>query len=131
MAEIAQQISVGTPITLSGASGATGAEGLWVISHDFTGTGDKTVNLDSVHTGLGNSNLTKEEIANKIVADVNGASWVGKQNKDLPYTATKLDGASSTTDDCPSGDFCVLFSRVFKGTEGNYGIPFGDRDYSH
>ena len=120
-----------TPITLGGASGGAVATGLWVISEDYTGTGDKTVNLDSVHTGLGNSNLTKEEIANKIVADVNGASWAGKQKVDLPYTATKLDGSSDANDDCPSGDFCILFSRVFKGTEGNYGIPFGDRDYEH
>ena len=122
-----------TPITLGGASGGAIATGLWVISEDygFSGSGDKTVNLDSVHTGLGNSNLTKEEIANKIVADVNGASWAGKQKVNLPYTATKLDGSSSTTDDCPDADVCVVFERVFKGTEGNYGIPFGDSDYEH
>ena len=120
-----------TPITLSGASDGDEAEGLWVISEDSTGTGDKTINLDSVHTDLGTTGLSKEDIADKIVVDVNGASWAGKQNVDLPYTATKLDGSSDANDDCPSGDFCVLFSRVFKGTEGNYGIPFGDRDYEH
>ncbi len=119
-------------IPLTGGSGAAGAEGLWVISEDYTGTGDKTVNLDSVHTGLGNSNLTKEEIADKIVAKVNDdASWAGKQNVDLPYTATKLDGSTDPNDDCPDSAFCVVFDRVFKGTEGNYGIPFGDSDYSH
>ena len=120
---------VGTPVTLSGASGGDKATGLWVISNGSTGTGDTAVNLDSVHIDLGNSNLTKEEIADKIVADVNGASWAGKQNVDLPYTATKVQNSDNS--DCPSGDFCVLFERVFKGTEGNYGIPFGDRDYSH
>ena len=121
---------VATEISLSGASGATGAEGLWVISHDFTGTGDKTVNLDSVHIDLGTTTLSKEDIADKIVADVAGGSWAGKQHKDLPYTATKIQNSDNS--DCPSGDYCVLFERVlFKGTEGNYGIPFGDRDYSH
>ena len=124
---------VGTPITLSGASGGAVATGLWVISEDYSYSvsGDKTVNLDSVHTDLGNTALSKEAIADKIVADVNGASWAGKQNKDLPYTATKLDGSSSSGDDCPASNFCVVFERVFKGTEGNYGIPFGDRDYEH
>ena len=120
---------VATEISLSGASGGDEAEGLWVISEDYTGTGDKTVNLDSVHTGLGNTGLSKEDIADKIVADVAGASWAGKQNVDLPYTATKVQNSDNS--DCPSGDFCVLFERVFKGTEGNYGIPFGDRDYSY
>ena len=120
---------VGTPITLSGASGGVKAKGLWVISHDFAGSGDKTINLDSVHIDLGNTALSKEDIADKIVADVAGASWAGKQYKDLPYLATKLDGSSSTTDDCPNADFCVVFNRLLKGTEGNYGIPFGDRDY--
>ena len=123
--------SVATAIPLSGANGAAGAEGLWVISHDFTGTGDKTVNLDTVHIDLGTSPLTKEEIADKIVADVNNARWAGKQYKDLPYTATKLDGSSDANDDCPANDFCVVFNRVFKGTEGNYSIPFVDRDYSY
>ena len=122
-----------TPITLGGASGGAVATGLWVISEDYSYSvsGDKTVNLDSVHTDLGNADFLKADIADKIVADVNGASWAGKQKVDLPYTATKLDGSSDANDDCPSGDFCVLFSRVFKGTEGNYGIPFGDRDYEH
>ena len=121
---------VGTPITLSGASGGDDAEGLWVISEDYTqGSGDKTVNLDSVHIGLGNSNLTKEEIADKIITKVTGGRWAGKQYKDLPYLATKLDGSSNANDDCPTNDFCVVFNRLFKGTEGNYGIPFGDRDY--
>ena len=123
--------TVRTDISLSGGSGGVKAKGLWVISNDYTGSGDKTINLDSVHIDLGNSNLSKENIADKIVADVAGASWLGKQYKDLPYTATKLDGSSSTTDDCPDADFCVVFNRVFKGTEGNYGIPFGDRDYEH
>ena len=121
---------VGTPITLSGASGAAGAEGLWVISEDYTqGSGDKTVNLDSVHIDLGNSNLTKEEIADKIITKVTDGSWAGEQYKDLPYLATKLDGSSNANDDCPTNDFCVVFNRLFKGAEGNYGIPFGDRDY--
>ena len=124
-----------TPITLGGASGGAIATGLWVISNGFSGSGDKTVNLDSVHLNLGNSllniALSKESIADKIVADVNGASWAGKQKVNLPYTATKLDGSSDANDDCPDADVCVLFSRVFKGTEGNYGIPFGDRDYEH
>ncbi len=123
--------SVGTPITLSGASDAAQAEGLWIISQDYTGSGDKTVNLDSVHIDLGNAPLTKELIADEIITKVTDGSWAGKQYKDLPYLATKLDGSSSTTDDCPANDFCVLFERVFKGTEGNYGIPFGDRDYEH
>ncbi len=120
---------VETNIPLSGASGSAIATGLWVISEDYTGSGDTTVNLDSVHIDLGTSNLTKEEIADKVVADVADASWVGKQNKDLPYTATKVE--SSLNPDCPVGDYCVLFERLFKGTEGNYGIPFGDSDYSH
>ena len=119
---------VGTPITLSGASGGAIATGLWVIPEDFSGSGDKTINLDSVHTDLGNTALSTDGIADKIVADVNGASWAGKQNVDLPYTATKVQNSDNS--DCPSGDFCVLFERVFKGTEGNYGIPFGDRDYA-
>ena len=115
-------------IPLTGGSGAAVADGLWVISNDYTGSGDTTVNLDSVHIDLGNTGLTKEEIADKIVAKVNDdASWAGKQNVDLPYTATKVQNSDNS--DCPSGDFCVLFERVFKGTEGNYGIPFGDRDY--
>ena len=122
---------VDTEISLSGASGGAVATGLWVISNDYTGSGDKTINLDSVHIDLGNSPLTTGAIADKVITEVNGVGWAGKQNVDLPYMATKLDGASSTTDDCPSGDFCVLFERVFKGTEGNYGIPFGDRDYEH
>ncbi len=62
---------VGTPITLSGASGGDKAEGLWVISEDFTGSGDTTINLDSVHIDLGNTGLSKESIADKIVAEVN------------------------------------------------------------
>ncbi len=116
-------------IPLTGGSGAAVADGLWVISNDYTGSGDTTVNLDSVHIDLGNTGLTKEEIADKIVAKVNDdASWAGKQNVDLPYTATKVQNSDNS--DCPSGDFCVLFERVFKGTEGNYGIPFGDRDYA-
>ena len=120
---------VATEISLSGASGGDEAEGLWVISNDYTGSGDKTVNLDSVHIDLGNSNLTKEAIADKIIAEVTGGSWAGKQNVDLPYTATKVQNSDNS--DCPVGDYCVLFSRLFKGTEGNYGIPFGDRDYEH
>ena len=122
---------VGTPVTLSGGSGGTMAEGLWVISEDYTGSGDTTVNLDSVPLDLGTSPLIKEDIADKIVADVADKSWAGKQHKKLPYTATKLDGSSDAGDDCPDTDYCVVFSRVFKGTEGNYGIPFGDRDYEH
>ncbi len=120
-----------TPITLGGASGGDKAEGPWVISEDYSGSGDTTINLDSVHIDLGNTGLTKEEIADKIVAGVNGGSWAGKQYKDLPYTATKLEGSSDANDDCPANDFCVVFDRVFKGAEGNYGIPFGDRDYSY
>ncbi len=123
---------VGTPITLSsGGSGGDKAEGLWVISNAFTGTGDKTVNLDSVHIDLGNSPLTTGAIADKVITEVNGVGWAGKQNVDLPYMATKLDGGHDTGDDCPDTAFCVVFDRVFKGTEGNYGIPFGDRDYEH
>ena len=120
---------VGTPITLSGASGGDEAEGLWVISQDYTGSGDKTINLDGVHIDLGNTALSKEDIADKIVTKVTDGSWAGKQYKDLPYLATKLDGSSNANDDCPTNDFCVVFNRLFKGTEGNYGIPFGDRDY--
>ena len=121
---------VATEISLSGGSGGTVATGLWVISKDFDGTGDdNTVNLDSVHTDLGNTGFSKEEIADEIVEDVNSSRWAGRQYKDLPYTATKVENSDNS--DCPVGDFCVLFSRVFKGTEGNYGIPFGDRDYSH
>ena len=122
---------VETEISLSGASGGDKAEGLWVISNAYTGSGDKTINLDSVHLDLGSAPRTKALIADEIITKVTDGSWRGKQYKDLPYTVTKLDGASSTTDDCPSGDFCVLFSRVFKGTEGDYGIPFGDSDYEH
>ncbi len=121
---------VGTPITLSGASGGDKAEGLWVISQDYSGSGDKTINLDSVHLDLGNTALSKEDIADKIITKVTDGSWAGKQYKDLPYLATKLDGSSNTNDDCPTNDFCVVFNRLFKGTEGNYGIPFGDRDYA-
>ncbi len=124
---------VRTDIPLSGASGGAIATGLWVISEDYFGSGDTTINLDSVHIDLGTSNLTKEKIADKIVADVDVTSgiWAGKQHKDLPYTVTKLDGSSNANDDCPTNDFCVVFDRVFKGTEGNNGIPFGDRDYEH
>ncbi len=75
--------------------------------------------------------LTKEGIARKIVSEVSDVNWAGKQYMDLPYTTTILDGSSDAGDDCPANDFCVAFWRVFKGTEGNYGIPFGDRDYSH
>ncbi len=122
---------VTTAIPLTGGSGAAEAEGLWVISNDFSGSGDKTVNLDSVHIDLGTSSLTKEGIASKIVSEVSDVNWAGKQYVDLPYTTTILDGSSDAGDDCPANDFCVAFWRVFKGTEGNYGIPFGDRDYSH
>ena len=123
---------VGTPITLSGASGGDKAEGLWVISEDYApGSGDKTINLDSVHLDLGNTALSKEDIADKIITKVTDGSWAGKQYKDLPYLATKLDGSSNANDDCPANDFCVVFNRVLKGTEGNYGIPFGDRDYEY
>ena len=120
---------IATSINLIGGSGAAKAEGLWVISNGSTGTGDTAVNLDSVHIDLGNSNLTKEEIADKIVADVNGGSWAGKQNVDLPYTATKVQNSDNSN--CPIGNYCVLFERVRKEAEGNYGIPFGDRDYSY
>ena len=121
---------VGTNIPITGGSGAAIATGLWIISEDYASwLGDKTINLDSVHIDLRNAPLTKELIADEIITKVTGGSWSGKQYKDLPYTATKLDGASSTTDDCPNADFCVVFNRVLKGTEGNYGIPFGDRDY--
>ena len=121
---------VGTNIPITGGSGAAPAKGLWVISEDYApGSGDKTINLDSVHIDLGNTALSKEDIADKIVTKVTDGSWVGKQYKDLPYTATKLDGSSNANDDCPTNDFCVVFNRLFKGTEGNYGIPFGDRDY--
>ena len=120
---------VATEISLIGASGGDKAKGLWVISEDYTGSGDTTLNLDSVHIDLGNSGLSKEEIATKIVTDVADASWAGKQYKDLPYTATKVENSNNS--DCPVGDFCVVFDRVLKGTEGNYGIPFGDRDYGH
>ncbi len=122
---------VTSAIPLAGGSGAAGAEGLWVISNDFTGSGDKTINLDSVHIDLGTSSLTKEGIARKIVSEVSDVNWAGKQYKDLPYTTTILNGSSNAGDDCPANDFCVAFWRVFKGTEGNYGIPFGDRDYEH
>ncbi len=122
---------VGTNIPITGGSGAAPAKGLWVISEDYApGSGDKTINLDSVHIDLGNTALSKEDIADKIVTKVTDGSWVGKQYKDLPYTATKLDGASNANDDCPTNDFCVVFNRLLKGTEGNYGIPFGDRDYA-
>ena len=123
-------LPVSTPITLSGASGAAQAEGLWVISNDFiSGSGDKTINLDSVDIDLGNADLSKEDIADKIVGEVTGGSWTGTQYEDLPYTATKVD--SSDNSDCPSSDYCVEFTRVFAGSEGNDGIPFRDRDYSH
>ena len=121
---------VATEISLSGASGAAVATGLWVISHDFiSGSGDKTINLDSVDIDLGNSNLSKEDIADTIVGEVSGGSWAGTQYEDLPYTATKVQ--SSDNSDCPSSDYCVEFTRVFAGSEGNDGIPFVDRDYSH
>ena len=123
---------VGINIPLTGGSGAAVAEGLWVISERYTaGSGDMAVNLDSVHLDLGTTDLSKEKIADKIIAEVNGGSWAGKQYKDLPYTATKLDGDSSDGDDCPDNNFCVVFERFFKGTEGNYDIPFGDFDYEH
>ena len=54
--------------------------------------------------------------------------WDISQNeglKELLNAATKLDGSSGT------GDFCVVFERLFKGMEGDYGIPFRDRDYEH
>ena len=120
---------VATEISLSGASGGDDAEGLWVISQDYTGSVDKTINLDGVHIDLGNAPLTKELIADEIITKVTDGSWAGKQYKDLPYTATKVQNSDNSN--CPIGNFCVLFERVFKGTEGNYGIPFGDRDYSY
>ena len=121
---------IGTPINLIGGSGAAQAEGLWVISHDFiSGSGDKTINLDSVSIDLGNTDLSKEDIADKIVADVNDVGWAGTQYEDLPYTATKVQNSDNS--DCPSSDYCVEFTRVFAGSEGNDGIPFVDRDYSH
>ena len=115
---------VATEISLSGASGAADkAEGLWVISNDFiSGSGDKTINLDSVDIDLGNTDLSKEDIADTIVGEVTGGSWAGTQYEDLPYTATKVD--SSDNSDCPSSDYCVEFTRVFAGSEGNDGIPF-------
>ena len=104
---------VGTNILITGGSGAAPAKGLWVISEDYApGSGDKTINLDSVHIDLGNTALSKEDIADKIVTKVTDGSWVGKQYKDLPYTATKLDGSSSTNDDCPNATTFVSSSIV-------------------
>ena len=123
-----------TPIALSGSTTAgVAAKGLWVISDDYvySNGADQHINLDTEEIDLSTASLTKEEIADAIVTIVNGGSWTGMQYKDLPYTATKLDGSSDAGDDCPDTDYCVVFSRVFKGTEGNYGIPFGDRDYEH
>ena len=124
-----------TPLSsFTGGSGAAPAEGYWVISEDYTGSGDETINLDSVHTDLENIALSKEKIADKIVADVTadvtGRSWAGKQYEDLPYTASTVDGGDSSNDGCPANDFCVHFTRLFNGAEGNYSVPFGDSDYT-
>ncbi len=123
---------VATQILLSGSTtaGAT-AKGLWVISDDYTYSigADKLINFDGVEIDLGTSTLTNENIANAVITKIKGASGDGLQYTHLPYSAAKIDGAASTTDDCPSGNFCVEFTRIFAGSAGNNGIPFGDADY--
>ena len=77
---------------------------------------------------LGTSGLTKEGLVDKIIQEISGSSWAGKQYNSLPYTVTKLEG-SNAGDDCPNNDFCVVFTWVFDGAGGNTGIPFPDSDY--
>ena len=120
-----------TSIALSGGSGGTHAEGLWVIKNAFTGSGDSVIALDYADIDLGSSALTKEAIADKVITEIGGGSWAGKQYKDLPYTVKKLDGLTDGFDACPDNDFCVVFTRVFTGTEGNNPFPFLDADYEH
>ncbi len=120
-----------TSIALSGGSGGTHAEGLWVIKNAFTGSGDSVIALDYADIDLGSSALTKEAIADKVITEIGGGSWAGKQYKDLPYTVKKLDGLTDSFDACPDNDFCVVFTRVFTGTEGNNPFPFLDADYAH
>ncbi len=120
---------VNTTISLSGGGGAAPAKALWAVKDDFNGLDDHTILLDTVEIDLGSSVLTKEQIVNKVVQEIGGGSWTGEQYITLPYTAVKLDGTTSTSDDCPSGDFCVEFTRVFAGKAGNNGIRFPDSDY--
>ncbi len=127
---------VTTQILLSGSTTAgVVAKGLWVISDGYAHSSgaDQLINLDGVEIDLGGLGLTKEGIADNVVGKVNNRnnrrSWEGLQDTHLPYSAAKIDGDASTTDDCPAGDYCVEFTRIFKGTAGNNGIPFGDVDY--
>ena len=121
-----------TQILLSGSTTAgVVAKGLWVISdgHAHSSGADKLINLDGVTIDLGTSDLTEEEIADTVVGEIRVGSWEGLQYSHLPYSAVKVQ--SSDNPDCPVGDFCVEFTRIFAGSAGNNAIPFGDRDYEH
>ncbi len=122
---------VSTTIALSGGSGAVRGQGIWVVTEDSTGSDDIMLNLDSVEIELGTTGLSKDQIADKVVAEVNGSNWAGSRYKRLPYTAAKLDGDTDAGDDCPAGKFCVVFTQLFKGTAGNESFPFADSAYSH
>ena len=121
--------SVETTIPLSRGAGATRATGLWVVKHDFIGSGDTTLFFDNVEINLGTSVLTKKEVADKVVLEITDDSWTGGQSKRSPYTATALSGSSDANDDCPAGDYCIVFKRLFPGKLGNNGIRFPDSDY--
>ena len=123
--------AVMTPIALGGGSNNAKSKGYWVIKDNFTGNGDSTINFDNVEIDLGNSALTKEEVANAVVDAMGSSSWEGKQYKTLPYAATTIDGKSDSNDDCPDDAFCVELTRIFSGTAGNTGIPFADSDYEN
>ena len=78
---------VGTPITLSGASGGAIATGLWVISEDYApGSGDKT--FDS---GLEIPLFQKRPIRSLRKLPAEG----GQVSNTRIYLTTKLDGAST------------------------------------
>ena len=118
-----------TSVVLRGGNAYIKSVGHWIITKDFIGGGDKIINLDSVSIDLETSSLTKEQIADKVVMAVNDDSWTGHQYKTLPYKASKIDGTNDSTDNCPNDTFCVVFTRIFPGTDGNNSIPFTDSDY--
>ncbi len=120
---------VTTSLVLGGSSDATSGKGSWIIPKNFTGSGDNVITLDNVNINLGNSQLNKEAIADKVVTAVNDSGWTGTQYQFLPYTATKIAGTDDNSDDCPDSDFCVELTRIVKGQLGNYAIPFPDSDY--
>ena len=117
-------------ISLSGGPGGTASTGLWAVSQDFNGSAaNNSIKIDGIEITLGASMLTQKGIVDLVVNTVNNDSWGGVQYKELPYKATKVQNSDNS--DCPSGDFCVLFTRIFKSLVGNSGLPFQDITYAN